>query len=853
MNDIIFLLLRATLLLSAAFGIAAMLLRITRCRSWFVHRTVWFAVPLIGVLAFVPWSGTLEIPVLRSNGNQSQSRNREIAEITETMAEIPFAQKPQEPEVLTAGFAEPPFVELSNEIAPTGINNAEIATTGINTEINNVKIAPTQSFGGVWKILVIAFWIAGMLFISLRQLIRFIRVRYLLRDTSEPCGDWSAEWEQLQRENKIAKLIEMRVAENLGPALIVGQNPMPCSVLIVPLEGWDNLSAAERRSVMLHELAHYRRGDIWTSLFARILALPHWFNPLARLAIRRYEEAAEWACDEAALGHQGESAAVFAKALVSLQESASVRPVLNRPMLDGTIFQHNIFGQNISRRVVRLMTFNTLNNKESMMKKAFLLCVCVLLIGSAFVQIRLTAQQPNNKEAATVPANGDGVVFDPIPAFDLVVEKPSENARVIEMENTIKALQNKIAELSKPAAVEIDAALEKEMSERIQQVEKSSREMMQEYQRSNAQENEASIDPDFVKLLRQRVETAKFRVEDTRALCEAGTGTLWPHEEAKLALAEAEYALKKLSKPAPAKTGVDLTEEIVKQRQRTREYQRAIAQKFETSIDPDFVKLLRQRVETAKFRVEDTRALCETGRGTLWAYEEAKLALAEAEYALKKTQQIQKTSTPVPTDVANPFDGAGNTPPLQKTNPPAASATPSIPSDGTNFFSMSFRPLRKPSDVLGLELSVQEAILRVLRDNRERCVKESSEPPQFLIEKAMANDSELVGLRKTLDEMRQKQSDPKTAIKQNDPQLPKVKEQEGQIGKRIDDKKAEIENSIKAATENIILRLDKQIRAQEIRAADLQKQYAEQTQRDAESEDKNWLVPLALRDREEKQ
>jgi beta-lactamase regulating signal transducer with metallopeptidase domain len=560
MNDIVFLLFRATLFLSAAFGIALVLLWATRCRSWFVHRTVWLAVLLLGVLAFVPWSRTLELPVLASGES--------LAAVPRTAIELESFNSNTEEEVVSSEW------RVASESIPV-----------VQTRYSLLSASQ----------LILALWLAGMVLIPLRQLVRFVRVRYLLRDTSEPCGDWSAEWEQLQTENNTdgngnaAKLIPMRISENFGPALIVEP-----TTLIVPLEGWDNLSPPERRSVMLHELAHYRRGDVWTSLFARLLALPHWFNPFAYLAIRQYEEAAEWACDEAALGHQGESAAVFAKALVSLQESANVQPILN-----GAVFQHNIFGQNISRRVVRLMTFNTLNYKESMMKKAFLLCVCALLLGSAFVQIRLTAQQSNNKEAKALTSDATAATTEKAeanssasltkevieerlitPLFFELTEKSTyadlfkiikeyRNIPVFWDTKWIKecgetAINSAIAgvEPAQYGTMPLGRALELILDandlayivddgfllittgERV--------EKMKEQQAEKAAVAKPAVpetyDPDYVQLLWQRVSTAKFKVENTRTRAEAGTGTWTEHEDAKLALAEAVYAWKQATK-----------------------------------------------------------------------------------------------------------------------------------------------------------------------------------------------------------------------------------------------------------------------------------------------------------------
>ena len=94
-------------------------------------------------------------------------------------------------------------------------------------------------------------------------------------------------------------------------------------VLVVPERLWRSLDSCERRAILRHELAHYQRGDVWKSLAARLLALPHWFNPASWWAVRRFDEAAEWACDRAAAGD--EAATEYARVLVRLGEVACVR------------------------------------------------------------------------------------------------------------------------------------------------------------------------------------------------------------------------------------------------------------------------------------------------------------------------------------------------------------------------------------------------------------------------------------------------------------------------------------------------------------------------------------------------
>jgi beta-lactamase regulating signal transducer with metallopeptidase domain len=85
-------------------------------------------------------------------------------------------------------------------------------------------------------------------------------------------------------------------------------------------------TAEQRRAVLLHELAHVRRGDGAFLLVARLAAAVHWFNPLVMLAGARLRAEQERACDDLVLG-TGLSAADYAQRLCELVQQ-SRRPRL---------------------------------------------------------------------------------------------------------------------------------------------------------------------------------------------------------------------------------------------------------------------------------------------------------------------------------------------------------------------------------------------------------------------------------------------------------------------------------------------------------------------------------------------
>jgi protocatechuate 3,4-dioxygenase beta subunit len=57
------------------------------------------------------------------------------------------------------------------------------------------------------------------------------------------------------------------------------------------------VDSASLRLVLLHELAHLRRGDLWVQVVTSLVVAMHWFNPLAWWASRRLRAEAEMAAD----------------------------------------------------------------------------------------------------------------------------------------------------------------------------------------------------------------------------------------------------------------------------------------------------------------------------------------------------------------------------------------------------------------------------------------------------------------------------------------------------------------------------------------------------------------------------
>ncbi|MDP1587738.1 MAG: penicillin-binding transpeptidase domain-containing protein [Prosthecobacter sp.] len=117
------------------------------------------------------------------------------------------------------------------------------------------------------------------------------------------------------------------------PRLLIGTAnavPMVWGVwrprLLLPA-GFERWTADKLRGVLLHELAHLKRGDplaLWLAQWVKAL---HWFNPLAWLTIRQLRADQERACDDAVLRH-GVRASDYAQHLLDLSRHTRIAPGL---------------------------------------------------------------------------------------------------------------------------------------------------------------------------------------------------------------------------------------------------------------------------------------------------------------------------------------------------------------------------------------------------------------------------------------------------------------------------------------------------------------------------------------------
>jgi beta-lactamase regulating signal transducer with metallopeptidase domain len=101
--------------------------------------------------------------------------------------------------------------------------------------------------------------------------------------------------------------------------------------IYLPVELWAALDDDQRRALLLHELAHLRRGDHWVRALEIVTTCLFWWHPVVWWAQRELREAEEQCCDAWVLWAMPGAARRYALALVeTLDFLSEAQPALAR-------------------------------------------------------------------------------------------------------------------------------------------------------------------------------------------------------------------------------------------------------------------------------------------------------------------------------------------------------------------------------------------------------------------------------------------------------------------------------------------------------------------------------------------
>jgi beta-lactamase regulating signal transducer with metallopeptidase domain len=419
--------LRASLLLMISGVCVAFLSRLCPLTSARWHRFAWGAVLLQG-LVFVPFSLTIETPEwLSKHGSVAGRRaEREVQRASRLQESQPRTALPVAVQRVWshaeaadasqlhhhslkgreagAGFAWASQHNHQQQDDPAAVDpgtsrDSSLRTgsipadepgsfflaphSALNTGAPELLITQTadastnpSALAFPWADWLVTVWICGIFGFAGLGLLNYVALNIALMKARPARRSWAKELQDLSLELNLDHSVALDVHPVIGPLI--------CWVpsghrIVVPVGLWSELSSEERVAVLHHELSHLRRGDLWKSMLARFILVLHWFNPLAWISTRRFDESAEWACDSLMATEHPARVTQLANALLAATTARDGSPILALSATGGPLFQ----------RIRRLVSWD--HQGDSVMQRLIwcgLLCPLVLL---GLVQLEFTA------------------------------------------------------------------------------------------------------------------------------------------------------------------------------------------------------------------------------------------------------------------------------------------------------------------------------------------------------------------------------------------------------------------------------------------------------------------------------
>ena len=196
----------------------------------------------------------------------------------------------------------PPLVEVAP--ADAGALGPAVASVAVTAVANNDVVGR----------LAVTIWLAGVVLSVAMLLVGLARLRWLRASSNRVTeGPWHRLCCDLARSCGLQRGVELLFGPHPGLVATWGWR-RPAVVLPASATEW---SAERMRIVLLHEVAHARRGDWVVQMAAEALRCVWWFNPLAWAVRAQLRRESELAADDLVLS-QGVPAAACATHLVEL-------------------------------------------------------------------------------------------------------------------------------------------------------------------------------------------------------------------------------------------------------------------------------------------------------------------------------------------------------------------------------------------------------------------------------------------------------------------------------------------------------------------------------------------------------
>jgi len=285
------------------------------------------------------------------------------------------------------------------------------SSSGNSVSINNFKPADKIAINGAMNIpleskiniskILCFIWLLGMTLLIGILLTGHKKLKKIVRSSIKNTNDTHKEilYTCMKVMNIKTKVALSYSREISSPSLCGCINPK----ILIPSKVAANISDEEFKYILMHELAHLKKKDIFINWVITLLSVIYWFNPILLYGFRKMRQDCEFSCDSGVISYLGKGENVhYGNALIRVLEltSGGNRLVGTTPMVMNRL--------EIKRRIIMISKYKKLN-----IKGLLLGTVVVIIIGGLGIVLNTSNLEPNKNIASATTLQAKTPVTTP--------------------------------------------------------------------------------------------------------------------------------------------------------------------------------------------------------------------------------------------------------------------------------------------------------------------------------------------------------------------------------------------------------------------------------------------------------
>lgn len=295
------------------------------------------------------------------------------------------AVAPVEPIPAASGEAQP----LKISVAEVPVVLASIATEPWRERMMSWVAAARQSLPAI-----VAVWLMGVVFLSSRLLVSWLRARRLAeRNSTEASIEWQRVAARLSNALGLKRAVTLLQSAAIEVPSVIGSFK---PVILLPASTLTGLTPEQIEMILAHELAHIRRHDFLVNLLQAVVETVMFYHPAVWWMSRRVRIERENCCDDLAVAVCG-NPIQYARALTRLEELRSAPSLLVAAN-----------GGSLLDRIRRIAGVRSESTAVSARWAAAMVTLVILAAGVSIPSMPAFAQrEEKNVEKADKPAKAD--------------------------------------------------------------------------------------------------------------------------------------------------------------------------------------------------------------------------------------------------------------------------------------------------------------------------------------------------------------------------------------------------------------------------------------------------------------